>query len=189
MLEGLVLFQHLEFSHFKSSPGLPPTIQYEFLNPIGSGVCALESPPEFHFIRVFLQELEEETNPKKPTAKILLGFLLNFSILHLPIVPMDLGTSLRLSSTIQPSILNSPCSLNRISLSISTVNPPPSNASFLRSTTVSQRDLRCCRVSKAVSVNPMSEVYIFCSFSSFCVFFFFGNPGFWRKYWNFFCWG
>lgn len=152
----------------------------------------MESPPEFHFIRVFLQELEEETNPKKPTAKILLGFLLNFSILHLPIVPMDLGTSLRLSSTIQPSILTSPSSLNRSSLSISTVNPPPSNASFLRSTTVSQRDLRCCRVSKAVSVNPMSEVYIFCSFSSFYVFsffFFLGNPGFWRKYWIFFCWG
>ncbi|KAJ8624330.1 hypothetical protein MRB53_032860 [Persea americana] len=69
---------------------------------------------------------------------------------------MDLGTSLRLSSSIQPSIFTSP-SLHRSCLSISAANPPPSNASFPIFTTFSQRDFTCCRVSIKDSVTSMYE--------------------------------
>ncbi|XXG85651.1 hypothetical protein AAC387_Pa11g0690 [Persea americana] len=73
-----------------------------------------------------------------------------------PIASMDLGTSLRLSSSIQPSIFTSP-SLHRSCLSISAANPPPSNASFPIFTTFSQRDFTCCRVSIKDSVTSMYE--------------------------------
>ena len=76
---------------------------------------------------------------------------------HRPIASMDLGTSLRLSSSIQPSIFTSP-SLHRSCLSISAANPPPSNASFPIFTTFSQRDFTCCRVSIKDSVTSMYEV-------------------------------
>ncbi|XXG62696.1 hypothetical protein AAC387_Pa05g1011 [Persea americana] len=69
---------------------------------------------------------------------------------------MDLGASLRLSSSIQPSIFTSP-SLHRSALSISAANPPPSNASFPIFMTFSQRDFTCCRVSIKDSVTSMSE--------------------------------